>query len=130
MPYISGTIHHMVFIYGTNVQKDIISKLCLDSFFHFFPNFNFVSWVKGQKITQNDKKSCLSHSMSQEAYIIWLWFLVYFCKMIISPDFFKIFSEWPKKMAKNGPKWQKSLSVALNISGTIHHLIVVYGTHA
>ena len=33
------------------------------------------------------------------------------------------------KGQKNGPKWQKILCVALNISGTIHHMIVIYGTH-
>ena len=27
------------------------------------------------------------------------------------------------------PKWQKILSVELPISGTIHHMIVIYGTH-
>ena len=31
-------------------------------------------------------------------------------------------------MAKNGPKGQKILSIALAISGTIHHMIVIYVT--
>ena len=31
--------------------------------------------------------------------------------------------------AKNGPKWQKMLSVELDISGTIHQMIVIYGTY-
>ena len=33
------------------------------------------------------------------------------------------------KSAKNGPKWQKIMSVKLHISGTVHHMIIVYGTH-
>ena len=33
------------------------------------------------------------------------------------------------KCAKNGPKLQKILSIALHISGTIHHMIVIYGPH-
>ena len=37
-----------------------------------------------QKIAQNDKTN-LSHSVSQELYLIWLWFLVHMCKMMISP---------------------------------------------
>ena len=28
--------------------------------------------------------------------------------------------------AKNGPEWQKMISVALHISGTVHHMIVIY----
>ena len=32
-------------------------------------------------------------------------------------------------MAKNGPKWRKILSVAIHISGTTHHMMVIYGTY-
>ena len=31
--------------------------------------------------------------------------------------------------AKNGPKWQKILFVTFHISGILHHMIVIYGTH-
>ena len=44
--------------------------------------------VKGQKVIQNDKKICLSCSIAQEPYIIWLSFMVHMCKMIIFPDSF------------------------------------------
>ena len=36
-------------------------------------------WLKGQKMAQNDKIFRLSHSISQEPYIIWLWFLLHMC---------------------------------------------------
>ena len=45
-------------------------------------------WIKGQKTVQNDKKLCLSHSISQEPYITWLSFMVQMCKMIISAGVF------------------------------------------
>ena len=47
--------------------KRIISP----GFFAFSPDFNFQDqyWLKGQKIAQNDKKLCLSHSISQESYL-------------------------------------------------------------
>ena len=61
------------------------------------------------------------------------------CKMIISPV---IFLNFPKilifqfvrgrgggKRAKNDPKGQKILSVALHVSGTIPHMSVMCGTH-
>ena len=77
-------------------------------FLYFFKILIFwVIGVKGQKMAQNDRKLCLSHSISQEAYIVWSWFLVHMC---------------------NGLKWQNILSVSLCISGTLHHMIVVFGT--
>ena len=89
VPYISGAIHHMIFMYGTHVLKDNISR-----FFYFFSQisiFGVNSVVKGQKMAQNDKKVCLLHSISQEAYIIWLWFLAHMCKIMIYPAFFFFF---------------------------------------
>ena len=71
VPYISGTIYHMIFIYVAHVKKVNISK----HFFKFFKNFDFRDhWVGGgvkrQEMSQNDKKFCRSHSVSQEPYII------------------------------------------------------------
>ena len=79
--------------------------------------FNFkilIFWVamglKGQKMAQNDKKFCLSHSVSQEPYFIWLWFWVHICKMMISPANFFIFQSfnfwgfYGGKGAKKRPK--------------------------
>ena len=45
-------------------------------------------------MAQNDKNLCLSHFISQEAYIIWLWFLLHICKMMISSAIFFIFSKF------------------------------------
>ena len=74
--HISGTIHHMIVIYGTPASNDNISRWI----FHFFKIliFGVVRGVKVQKMVQNDKKI---------------------------------------------------LSVMLHISGTIHHIIVMYGSH-
>ena len=65
------------------------------------------SAVKGQKMAQNDKNFCQSYLVSQEWYLIWLWFLVHICK-IISPAIFSIFSKFwfwvfRVKMSKNDP---------------------------
>ena len=59
---------------------------------HFFKIliFQVFRGVKGLKMVQNDKKICLSHSISQKPYIIWLSFMVHMCKMI-SPGFFGFF---------------------------------------
>ena len=84
---------------------------------------------KGPKIAQNDKTLCLSHSICQEPYIIWSPFVVHNWKIIISPEFFFIFSKFcfflvvgrvkGQKMVHND---KKTLSFALYISGTIGHL--------
>ena len=70
----SGTVKHMIMIFGTLVLNDDISR----QYIHFFESFIFgaVRVIKGQKIAQNDK----------------------------------------------------NLSVVLDISGTIHHMIVICGT--
>ena len=68
------------------------------------------------------KKFCPSHSISQEQSIIWLLFMVLMCKMVISPGVFSFFQNFDffdcqrDKRAKNGPKWQKILSVTCSIS--------------
>ena len=97
-------------------------------FFHFFKVLIFCVYnVKVQKTVQNDKKFCLSRSRSQEAYIIWLSFMVHMCEMLISLgdffQYFKILIFWVVRGVKgqNGPRWQKILSVAPYISGVIYH---------
>ena len=86
-------------------------------FFSFFLNFDFpgCKWVKGQTIAQNDKKFCLSRSISQEPYIIWSSFVVHKCKVIISSgNFFSFFQNfgflgcWEGQRAKHGPKMTKN----------------------
>ena len=62
-----------------------------------------------------DKKFCLSHSISQEPYIIWLSFIISMYKMIIFPGcfffFFEIFIFWVvrgvkvQKMVQNDKKF-------------------------
>ena len=55
VPFILGTRHHMIFIYGTRVKKDNISR-CFSHFFQVLI-FRVNSGVKGQKMAQNDKKT-------------------------------------------------------------------------
>ena len=77
-------------------------------------------------MVQNDKKLCLSHTS-------WMLFMVHMYKMVISPcsfSFFHFFFDYlgcqGAESAKNGPKWQKFLSVAPYISGTIYDLHLWY----
>ena len=95
--YFSRTMHHMIFIY---LCEMIISP----GVFFIFSNFWFSGLlgggvrgggggVKGQKIVQNDKKLCLSYSISQEPYIIWSSFVVCKCKMITSSGTSFVFSK-------------------------------------
>ena len=59
-------------------------------FFSFFQNFDFRYHLGGkkEKMTQN-----MSHFVSQEPYIIRLWVLIHFCKIIFLAIFF-IFSKF------------------------------------
>ena len=86
-------------------------------------------------MAKNDQFSLL-HYIFQEPCIIWLSFMVHTCKMIISPVvFFFIFSKfqslgWGGRGVKGEKlsKMTKILSVVFHISGTIHDMIVIYGT--
>ena len=85
-------------------------------FFNFFKIliFQVVSGVKGQKMAQ---KFCLLCSISQEAYIIWPWFLEHVWSDDIFRCFFQFFKIWffrslgGSKRAKKDSKLQKSMSV-------------------
>ena len=60
--------------------------------------------------------------------------MVQMCKMIISPGVFffyfsKIFINWAVRVKrKNAPQMMTKNIVTLHISGTIHHIIVIFGT--
>ena len=86
-------------------------------FFQFLI-FGANSGVKGQNMSQNDRKLYVA-PISQEAYTTWSRFLVQIYKMITSSYAFFIFSKFwfyrllGGKRAKNGPRGQKNLSVSL-----------------
>ena len=64
--HISGTIYHMIVIYGTlMISSDIFFTF---SKFWFSGLLGGGGDLKGQKMVQNEKKFCLS--ISQESYII------------------------------------------------------------
>ena len=120
--YFRNHISYDLHLWYTCMHKRIISPTIL---FIFFFNFDFQDHqgvgvgggvIKGQKMTQNDKKFCLSHSISQEPYII-LQFSVHMYKMMISPSNFFIFQNfdfWGKR-SKNDLKLPISLCFALYI---------------
>ena len=60
----------MIFIYGTHMWKVKSPGIfCISHFFQFLI-FGVDSEVKGREMAQNDKKLCLLHSISEEAYIL------------------------------------------------------------
>ena len=91
--------------------------------------------VKGQKMIQNDKKICLSHSLSKELYLIWLWFLVNMYNMISWTIFFVFSKFWFfGLLGEVGVKGQKMIhnyqfqSATLHISRTVDHIIKIFYT--
>ena len=107
----------------------------LEVLFNFFHIFIFlaVRAIKEQKIAQKTKNSVCRTSYIRN-HTSWLSFVVHKCKMIISSSIFFIFSNfWSfgllggSKGKINSPKWQNILSLALQISGTIHQMTLIYG---
>ena len=134
MHHISGTVWHIVIIFG-NYCKMMISPGMFFIFAKFW-FFGLLQGVKEQKTVQNDKKFCPSHApylRNHTSYDFHLWYTcVKWLYLQVFFLFFIILIFWVVrgvKVQKNGPKWQKILSVMLHVSGTIHHIIVIYGTH-
>ena len=102
----------------------MFSKFC-------FSRFLFRG-VKGQKIAQMTK-NYVCHAWYLGNHTSGSSFAIHKCKMIISPGFF--FSEfWFFRLlsGSKGKKWSKltkAWSFALYISGTILHMILIYGAH-
>ena len=100
-----------------------------DAFF-IFSKFWFLSVVRGQKMAQNDKRFCLSHSVSQKPYIIYCGFW-YTCKIMISQQFFHFFKILIFQVfSRGGVKGQKMTHnyqfqcVKLNIPRTLSRFLV------
>ena len=107
--------------------------MCFTDFFKTLI-FWVATKVKRQKMAQNDKKNSLLHLIFQESYLIWSSFMVRICKSRISPGAVYIFSKVEfsgsivRLKGKKRPKYDKKLSVALQISGSIN-MIVIFSTH-
>ena len=87
--HISGTIYHMIVIYGTHVQNNILRP------FFIFSKFWLLRLLGGKRAKNGpNDQNILSRSVSQEPYIIWLSFMIHMSKMIISPGFFLSFSKF------------------------------------
>ena len=99
----------------------------LDSFF-ILSKFCFVGLlggVEGQKMAQNEKKFCMSHSLSQKPYLIWFWFLVYICKMMISAGFF-FFLQFLGVGVIKGQKM--TYNYQFHTISHVDHIIKIFGT--
>ena len=122
---ISQEPHIIWSLFIVNMCKRIISP----GIFCIFWNFNFLGcWrrLKVQKMAWNDQKSCLSHSVSLELYIIWL--LVHMRQMIPPAIVFTSSKFWcfrvlGQKMTQN----YQFQPIRLYISGIVDH-IRIFGT--
>ena len=104
-------------------DKKIISPGIFFILFSKFRSSGYLGvWgvVKEQKIAQNDKKFCLSHFVSQEPYIIWLWVLVHMCKMIISRANFFIFQTFDFKVFRGIKRAKNDMKLPIPVCFTLY----------
>ena len=84
----------------------------------------YVKWYHfyhfGQKMAQNEKIFCLSHSVPQEQYIIWLWFLVHMCKMMKTPANFSIFQNFDFFGFLGGKRTKNELKSPISVCFTLY----------
>ena len=106
----------------------------LGNFFNF-SKFWYYKSSRGVARTENGLKMtikfCLLYLIFQELYIIWSSFIVHMCKRIVSSgiSFFFVFIKYLVFRIIMGVKGKKILSVSLRISGTVYHMIVIFGIH-
>ena len=96
--YFRNHISYDLHLWYTCMYKMIISPGIFFIFFFKTLIFRIIRDVgrgveKGQNMAHNDKKSCLSHSVSQEPYIRYHCFW-YTCKMMMAPANFFIFQNF------------------------------------
>ena len=98
----------------------MIFRCIFRRFFLFFKNFDFL----GQKLGKRHKwpkMTCNAiHIIFYELNIMWLWFLVHWCKMMISPSLFFIF----QKFWFSGPKSVVRAKRANSLYLCVHHFLV------
>ena len=63
------------YIIWSSFMVHMCNRIISPRVFYIYSKFLFGvnNGVKGKKMAQSDKKLCLSYSISQEAYITWLW---------------------------------------------------------
>ena len=104
-------------------------------FFFRFSKFWFFGLLSGGKRLKDKNWSKMRKILSVAFHISGIihHMILLMCNMKISQEGFFIFSNfldcYGGKRAKNSPEWQKILSVVLDISGTIHHMILIYGVY-
>ena len=119
----------------------------LQDLFLFFQSFDFqgFQWGKRAKYSPKRQKNYFAFHISGNTsydchlwYTSVKWYLEAFFRFfkILSPSLFLSFFQnfdmlncQESQRSENGPKWQKILFVAPDISGTKRHMIFIYSTH-
>ena len=111
-------------------------KMISPCIFFVLLKFWFFGLLVGEKGENGAKWQKILFVTLHISYILWLSFVIRKCKMITSPGFLKFFSKFwffgllGESKSKKWPKMKKKLCcTAPYISGIIHHMILIYGTH-
>ena len=124
--HLSGSIHHMIVIFGALYK--MMTSLGAFFFFFFFKVliFQTVRGVKGRKMAQNDKKNmfvslCISGTVPHCGFCVkwYLWQFFRFFKILI----FLVFKGVEGQKITHNYQYQ---SVTLYISRTVDHIIKIF----
>ena len=127
--HISGTVYQVITTFSTHVQNYDIRNCFfhfsqMSVFFDFLPEWKmkiaFIMYhVSGRVLHTIIIFGTLMQSYMSRCVCL---FCGCFSKFLLSRML-------RCERAKIGPNWQKIMFVTLHISGTIHHMIVIFGTH-
>ena len=119
--------------YGHNLWYTCVKWWYLQAFSSFSQNFNFLGCQWGNMAKNDPKWQKILSVISQKSYI--MSFMVHLCKMMISSGIFfisfkfRFFRLLGGKRAKYGTKWKITITFATrHISGTVQHMIMIFGT--
>ena len=127
--HISGTVYQVITTFSTHVQNYDIRNCFfhfsqMSVFFDFLPEWKmkiaFIMYhVSGRVLHTIIIFGTLMQSYMSRCVCL---FCGCFSKFLLSRML-------RCERAKIGPNWQKIMFVTLHISGIIHHMIVIFGTH-
>ena len=106
--------------------------------FSFFQNFEFLGCYGGKRAKNSQKWEIITsvtHHISRTIHHLMMNFVTHMQNDISGTyfHFFRILFFWAVfflgcKRAENSRKWEIITSVIHHISGTVHHLIIIFGT--
>ena len=117
---------------GCDVWDSDVKSWYIQIFFFFLKNFYLLCQKLGKKHKWPEMTCNAIHIILCELNIMWLWFLVHWCRMIIYPGIFPIFRKFWFLVQKSVERVKWGLNswylCAYHFLVTTSHISMIFGT--